>query len=151
MGNQIIQLLAILFVIGAFAWSVNAQAVDCPTGMVCIPQATFNKTLDRLEELVASKDVIAKMLTERGASEAALNSALKTIEGWKSLDEINNVIILKQKDVIALYEKVITMYQNVVEKLEQRLAKPKSAWQKFVGILKTAATLLSGIALGRGL
>lgn len=144
-----IRLLAILFTICAFAWSVNAQ--DCPAGHQCVPQATFNKMLERLEELVESKDVIAKLLQERGASDAVINSALKTIEGWKALDEINNVIILKQKDVIALYEKVIAMYDRVVEKLEQRLAKPKSAWQKFVGVLKTLATLLSGIALGRGL
>lgn len=129
--------------------SVRSQAVDCPAGIVCVPQEQFNTLMQRLDELVATKDAVAALLKERGASEAAINSALKTIEGWKELDAINNTIILKQKDVVALYEKVIGMYERVVDNLEKRLNKPKSAWSKFVGMLKTLATLLSGIALGR--
>lgn len=144
------KLLLTIAVMLLFGVSVRSQDV-CPQGKVCIDQATANRLFNTAEQLIEAKDVIAKMLQERGASDAAINSALKTIEGWKALDEINNTIILKQKDVIALYEKVITMYQGVVDNLEQRLAKGKSAWDKFVGILKTAATLLAGITLGRGL
>jgi hypothetical protein len=76
---------------------------------------------------------------------------MKTIEGWKNLDEINNTIIGKQKDVIALYEKTITMYAGLVDQLEKRINKPKSGWSKFLDILKHATILLAGITLGRGL
>jgi hypothetical protein len=148
----VFNILALLLFASAAVSTASAQtSTDCPTGKVCIDQVTANQLFNTVEQLIAAKDTIAKMLQERGASDAAIASALKTIEGWKNLDEINNTIILKQKDVIALYEKVITMYQGVVEKLEKQLNKPKSAWQKFVGILKTFATILSGIAIGRAL
>lgn len=145
------RLLAILFTIFAFCWSVNAQCPPTmPAGTVCMTQGVFNKTVSRLEELLAAKDAVAALLKERGASDAAVASALKVVEGYKELDAINNTIILKQKDVIALYEKVIAMYERVVTALEERLNKPKSAFNKFVSALKTIAYFLAGVALGRG-
>ena len=131
---------------------INAAAQDiCPTGKVCIDQSTANRLFDVANQLVEAKDVIAKMLAERGASDAAIASAMKTIEGWQSLDAINNTIIAKQKDVIALYERTITLYAGLVDGLEKRLSKPKSAWSRFVDILKNAAILLAGVSLGRGI
>jgi xanthine dehydrogenase molybdopterin-binding subunit B len=127
-----------------FATPVAAQTVT-------ISQESFNKLVNAAESLVEAKDVIAKMLAERGASDAAIASALKTIEGWKALDEINNTIIEKQKAVIGLYEKTLNLYASLVEKLEARLMKPKSAWSKFLDGLKTVLTLAAGVVLGRGL
>lgn len=145
------RLLAILFIIFAFAWSVNSQTTDCPSGKVCIDQSTANQLFNTVEQLIAAKDTIAKMLQERGASDAAINSALKTIEGWKALDEVNNLIILKQKDMIQLYERTVQLYAGLVETLEKRLAKPKSPFAKFLDAIKTVLTLAAGVALGRGL
>lgn len=131
---------------------INAAAQDiCPTGKVCIDQSTANRLFDVANQLVEAKDVINKMLLERGASDAAIASAVKTIEGWQNLDAINNTIIAKQKDVIALYERTITLYAGLVDGLEKRLSKPKSAWGRFVDILKNAAILLAGVSLGRGI
>lgn len=123
----------------------------CPAGKVCIEQETANKLYSVATQLVEAKDVIAKMLAERGASDAAIASALKTIEGWKSLDAINNTIIAKQKDVIALYEQVMKLQMQIIENLEKRLAKPRSAFGKFLDALKTVGFILAGVTLGRGL
>lgn len=142
-------LIAVLWI--AFAAS-NAVAQDvCPAGKVCIDQDTANKLFNVANQLVEAKDVIAKMLAERGASDAAVASALKTIEGWKSLDAINNTIIAKQMDVIALYEQVMKTQQGIIESLDKRLNKPKSAWKKFADALKTLGFILAGVTLGRGL
>lgn len=137
----------ILFLAG----SVSAQEPVCPAGQVCIDQSTANKLFNTVEQLIAAKDVIAKMLAERGASDAAINSALKVIEGWKQLDAINNTIILKQKDVIALYERVMQMQMTIIENLEKRLLKPKSGFSKFLDALKAIGYVLAGVSLGRGL
>jgi hypothetical protein len=142
--------IALTFSLTFPASDVRAQDV-CPSGQVCIPQETANRLFDVASQLVEAKDVIAKMLAERGASDAAIASAMKTIEGWKNLDEINNTIIAKQRDVIALYERTIQLYAGLVDSLEKRLSKPKSAWSRLVDVLKNAAILLAGISLGRGI
>lgn len=144
--SKVVLMLAMFLVL-----AVSAQAQDCPSGFQCVPQAQFNTILNRLEQLVEAKDTINKMLAERGASDAAINSALKVIEGWKELDAINNTIILKQKDVIALYERVMQMQMTIIENLEKRLLKPKSGFSRFLDVIKTVGYILSGIALGRGL
>ena len=148
-----IRFLAILTIVLWLSLTAsNAVAQDvCPAGKVCIPQETANKLFDVASQLVEAKDVIAKMLAERGASDAAIASAMKTIEGWQNLDAINNTIIAKQRDVIALYEKTITMYAGLVEQMEKRLSKPQSGWSKFLSALKTVITLAAGITLGRGI
>lgn len=144
--SKVVLMLAMFFVL-----AVSAQAQDCPSGFQCVPQAQFNTILNRLEQLVEAKDTINKMFAERGASDAAINSAIKVIDGWKQLDAINNTIILKQRDVINLMEKTLNLYASMVEKLEARLNAPKSAWSKFLSALKTVTTLAAGIMLGRGL
>jgi hypothetical protein len=125
-------------------------AQDCPTGQICVPQATFNTMVNRLNELVEAREVINKMLTERGTADVALASAQRVIEGWKQLDAVNNTIIVKQKEMMELYEKTLNLYASLVEKLEQRLMKPRSPWSRFLDAIKTVLTLSAGIALGRG-
>lgn len=149
-----IRFFAILIItlwVALAASTAAAQTIDCPSGKVCIDQGTANKLYSVATQLVEAKDVIAKMLAERGASDAAIASALKTVEGYKNLDEINNTIIAKQKDVIALYEQTLKMYAGLVETMQKQINKPKSAWSKFLSALKTAVVLLAGVSLGRGL
>lgn len=144
-------LTTVLATLALFASPALSQSAQCPSGQVCISQETANRLFNSVEQLIQAKDAINKMLVERGASDAALASALKTIEGWQSLDAVNNTIQIKQREVIALYEQTIKMYQTLVDNLEKRLNKPRTAWSRFVDILKNAAILLSGITLGRGI
>lgn len=135
-----------------FVLTLTANAQDvCPADTVCLPQATANKLLDTVNQLVEAKTLINKLLTERGASDAVIASANRVIEDYKQLDAINGMIVTKQKLVIDLYEKTLVMYSALVEKLETQLNKPKSGWRKFVGVLEKVVVLLAGAALGRGL
>jgi len=149
MQTEMKKILLICITCLILVYGVAAQ--DCPANKVCIDQETANKLYSVATQLVEAKDVIAKMLAERGASDAAIASALKTIEGWKSLDAINNTIIAKQKDVIALYEQVMKVQMQIIENLEKRLNKPRSAFGKFLDALKTVGFILAGVTLGRGL
>lgn len=134
------------------AFTISAQAQDvCPADTVCLPQQTANKLLDSVNQLIEAKTLIAKLLTERGASDAVIASANRVIEDYKVLDGINTLQVTKYKDMMALCERVIALYASVVDKLETQLNKPKSGWAKFVGILEKVVVLLAGAALGRGL
>jgi hypothetical protein len=129
----------------------QANGQDCPAGHQCVPQASFNTMVNRLNELVEAREVINKMLTERGTADVALASAQRVIEGWKQLDAVNGMIIVKQKEMMELYEKTLNLYASLVEKLEARLMKPRSPWSKFLDAIKTVIMLAAGVALGRGL
>lgn len=139
--------ISILLFCAAVA-GANAQTA-CPDGMVCVDQATANKLFKMGNDLIAAKDLIVKMTADAAASSAVINSAKQVIEDYKAKDEINGQIILKYKDVVALYEKVIAMQNAVIDKLTAQINKPRSAWSKFAGIVEKVIVLLAGISLGR--
>jgi hypothetical protein len=140
---------ATLWVLMALASTGMAQDV-CPIGKVCLDQQTANRLYDVAEQLIQAKDVINKMLTERNSSDATIAAANKVIEAMNQREEINGQIILKLKDLNAIYEKVIALQQTIIEKLTMQINKPKSAFAKFMTALKEIALLAAGIALGRG-
>lgn len=149
-SRNVIQSILLTLTI-CFILTLSAKAQDtCPQGQVCLPQATANKLLSTVEQLIAAKDTIAKLLNERGQSDAVIASANRVIEDYKQLDAINGMIVAKQKLVIDLYEKTLTMYASLVEKMEVQMNKGKTGWQKFTAVLGKIAVLLAGVLIGRG-
>lgn len=132
------------------SFTTNAQNV-CPANMVCLPQADANQIFSKLTELVSAREAIAKLVAERTQSDAVIAAAQKVIADYKEMDNIHQMQIAKYANIVALYEKVITMYVGIVEKYEVKLNAPKSAWQKVVATLKTIATIIVGVGIGRGL
>lgn len=144
---KIFLILTILF-IGTF--TVNAQTV-CPQGEVCYTPAQNADILQKLNELIAARDVIAKFTAERAASSATIDAANKVIDAYKQMDVINGQIIAKQKDVMVLYETTMKLYAELVEKMQIQLNKPKSGFDKFMAALKEIALIAAGVVIGRGL
>lgn len=140
-----------ILILVAGVYGAVAQSSSCPQGMVCYSQDQNNQIFQKLTELANARDVIAKMLSERNASDAAIASANKLIEVYKQMDVINGQIVAKQSQVIALYEQTIKLYANLVEKLQTQLNKPKSAWQKFLSTVRDIALLAVGLTIGKGL
>lgn len=132
------------------AHAASAQTTDCPSGKVCIDQSTANKLFDVANQLVEAKDVIAKMLAERGASDAAIASALKTIDGYKELVAVKDLTYAEIEKASALKDKIIELQWKLIEKFEARLNKPKSGFSKILDALKVVGYILTGITLGRG-
>lgn len=147
-----IRFLSILTIVLWLALAAsNVAAQDCPSGYQCVPQATFNQMVDKLNELVEARTLIAANAKERAVSDATLATALKTIEGYKEYTAVKDMIIVKQTEMMALYEKTLKLYVDLVEKLQAQINKPRSAWSKFLSALKTVITLAAGVSLGRGL
>ena len=142
--------LVITIIITAFAFGASAQQppLQCPTGSVCFTQAQANTIFDKLNELVAAKDLIIKLQTQAGTADTALANALKVIEGHVELQKVNDQIILKKDQIIVLYERVMQIQMQIIENLEKRLMKPRSPWGKFLDVLKTVTVFLAGAALG---
>lgn len=142
-------LCAVIGVIPVLA--TNAYSQSCPADSVCYTREQNNQILQKLNEYLAAKDLIIKLMGERGAAGATIDSANKVIEAMNQREEINGQILLKLKDLNAVYEKVIALQQTIIEKLTTQLNKPKSAWQKFIQTVREIGLLAAGIALGRGL
>lgn len=140
--------LIIVFTLLLF-FTVSAKAQDCPTGMVCLPQVEANKLFDVVNRLVAAEDALRKLQLSSGATEVALARALSVIGKHEEREAINGTIILKLKDLVAVSEQITELWKKYALDLEKRLNKPKSTWDKIGGILKRAADILAGIAIGR--
>jgi len=140
-------ILTIIFTLFA-AISLSAQ---CTGDSVCVPQATLNKAAQVADELVAARDAIAKFKVERAANEAERAAATVLIKGLNDLVATKDLIIVQYEKINELYKKAIDFQQIIIERLEKQLSKPKSAWQKFVGVLEKIVLVLTGAALRGGI
>ncbi len=142
--KKIILILALFF-----TYNINAQTVDEPK--VCISQSAANKCASVAAELIEARDVIVKFSTERATSQVEREKAFKVIEGLNELVVVKDRIIAGYDQINTLYKQVIELQQSIILKLEERIAKPKSAFSKFLTTLKEVALILAGVVLGRGL
>lgn len=128
--------------------SACAQTPEPPK--VCISQAAANKCSQIATELVAARDVIAKYAAERITTDAERNAATILIKSLNDVIEVRGRIIGEYDRMMVVYQKVIDMQTALITKLTETINKPKSAYQKFITVLKEIAILAAGIALGRG-
>ncbi len=140
-------IILLFFVVGI----PTAAQTTCPSGLICFTQAQANDIDTKLKELAADRDVIAKFMVERATNAAELAKANKVIEGWQAIDATNTSIQQKYAAVISMYEHVVQMQADLIEKLIAKVNAPKSAWQKFLTAAKEVLILAAGITLGRGL
>lgn len=97
------------------------------------------------------KKSLESCLTERKFSDAERDSVKVLIKGFDDLIKVKDQISAEKDKIIALYEKVIEFQSQIIDKLEKKLLKPKSFFQKFLQAVKETLLILGGIALGRGL
>ncbi len=145
--NKLILTACVLF----FACiGVNGQTT-CETGSQCVKQAVIDRCGQVADELVAAKDVIEKFKAERVTTDAERNAATALIKSLNDVLDVRGRIIAEYDRMVIVYQKVIDMQSLIIEKLTTQLNKPKSAWQKFVTVLKEIAILTLGLTIGRGL
>lgn len=132
----------------SLVFTINLQAQDCPTGQVCIPQATANKLFDAVTQLTAAQEAITKLTASNSAAQTALDRALSLIEKYKEGDVIDGQLLVKAKDLAAASDAIAEMWKKYALDLEARLNRPKSTWDKIAGVLKRVGDILAGVALG---
>lgn len=150
------KLIIVAAIVLLFSLEGYSQTTDCPSGLVCIPQATANRLFQIADQLLAAQDTIAKLMAERGQSDKDLANALNIIKSWEKVEVINGQIQLKYEHAFDLFEKVIVLYDKsldaafkIIENLNKQLNSPKSAWGQFVSGLKSLGKILIGVGLGR--
>jgi hypothetical protein len=142
--------IAVLTLLVYFAFTISAHAQTvCPQGEVCYTPTQNADILQKLNELINARDVIAKFTVERAASSSTIDAANKIIDAYKQMDVINGQIIAKQKDVMALYENTLKLQAELIDKLMLKINAPKSAWQKFISAVRDIAILAAGLSIGR--
>jgi hypothetical protein len=142
--NLRICLLTITLLFGA----VVADA-QCTSDAQCVPQETINKCKVTADKLIASLDVIAKFQAERLTTDAEKAAAQTLIKALNDVIDIRGKLVADQDKIIAMYEKVTQLQADLIQKLTTALNKPRSAFEKFLTVLKEIGILAMGIAIGR--
>jgi len=144
------KLILIASVLFFSAIGINGQ-ITCETGSQCVKQAVLDKCADVADQLIAAKDVIEKFKAERATTDAERASATVLIKSLNDVLEVRGRIITEYEKMMVVYQKVIDMQMVIIKKLTTQINKPKSAFQKFVTVLKEVAILTLGLTIGRGL
>ncbi len=143
-------LLIAIFLFGAH--SINAQCVaTADDNCVSVHQSILDRAAKAVNELTEARKAIAAFQNERTATEAERAA-------YKNLSVVTDMAmgvlqkgIADRDTVIALQQKTLELYSQLVDKLTSQLNKPRSAWQKFVQTVEKVVLLAAGVALGRGL
>lgn len=142
--------ILIAFVLCFSAIGINGQTT-CETGSQCVKQAVIDKCGQVADELVAARDVIEKFKAERLTTDAERTAATVLIKSLNEVLDVRGRIIAEYDRMAVVYQKVIDMQSAVIDRMTKELNKPKSAWKKFVTVLKEIAILTLGLTIGRGL
>lgn len=145
-------ILAFLFVV-AIPTAVNAQCVDSPTEGRCVAvhQSILDRAAKAVNELTEARKVIAafekvNVLTE---AERAAYKNLAVVSD--SAIAILQKGLLDRDRVIELQQKALELYADLVAKLTAKIDAPRSAWSRFLSVVKTIATIVVGVSIGKGL
>lgn len=143
-------LIVALLLLGS-GWA-NAQCVPGPSDpCVSVNQSILDRTSKGLTELAALRDAVAKYAAERTATDAERAAAKSVIEAGNNAISMLQKGIADRDTIIALQQKTMELYAQLVEKLQAQINKPKSGWQKFAATLEKVALVLAGAALRGGL
>ena len=134
----------ILLTLGINAQCVATDADPC----LSVNQSTINKAGRVADELAAARDAIAKFTISTAASDAERAAAMVLVKGLNDLISTKDKIIAEYEAINELYKKAINFQAVLIERLQNQLMKPKTGWQKFVGVLEKIVVLLAGVAIG---
>jgi pyruvate formate-lyase activating enzyme-like uncharacterized protein len=119
-----------------------------PTPIV-VSQTFVDDCTKAFTEVVELRDAVAKYrnvasltLAERQASDAV-------IKGLNELIAVKDRIFEATELKAKLYERIIEIQSQMIEKLNKQLNKGKSGFEKFVSVLKVIGLVLAGAALAR--
>ena len=154
-------LFIITFLLCVCAVNISAQTV-APTPDRNAPVTTTQGFVDDAAKafalVVELRDALQKQLEAGGASEVT-KAALRM-----QITELNALIAIKDRkeaayqslldlrdQAFAIYEKVIKMQADMMDKMWKRLNKGQSAFDKFLNGVKQVVTLVTGIIIGKKL
>lgn len=138
-----------IILITIFLFLATTAYGQCPEGSQCVSQTTINKCAEVADKLRIAEEAIQKFKEERGVTDVERKAATALIDSFQTLLRTKDSIILEYEKINALYVKVIDFQNQIIVNLEKQLMKPKSAFQRFMKVLKEIALVIGGIAIGR--
>lgn len=134
------------------AYNIDAQCVATATDpCVEVHQSILDRTAKAIDELASARKVIDAFQNERTATDAERQAYKNLVTVTDSAITVLQKGIADRDTVITLQQKAIEALTALNEKLFQQLNKPKSGWNKFIGVVEKLVVLLAGVAIGGGL
>jgi hypothetical protein len=155
------RLLLLSFLLAVLLISANAQTVS-PTPdrnkPVTVSQGFVDDATKAFALVVELRDALQKEQMASGASavtKAALQAQIDALNGLIAIKERKETVyeqLLTLRDqAFAMYDKIIKIQTEMIDRLTAQLNKPQSAWQKFVRVVEKIVVFAAGAAIGRGL
>lgn len=144
----------LLFFIGCLVLtiSVQAQCVEKTNDPCILVNSSYVADATKAFELLpALRTQVESLIKQNTAGEAQITALKLVNEAFKEI-----VALKDQKDAVtdkmfAVYERVIKLQGDLLDKLEARLNRPKSFLQKLGDVIKQIGNIAIGIAIGRGI
>jgi hypothetical protein len=153
MRRQHMRILVLFGIIGlylsAFVATSTAQCVSTPDDpCVSVKQSLIDRAAATATELKHARDVIAAFELERATSQAERIAAQALIKSLNDVMDVRGRIITEYERMQVVYQKVIDMQAQLIERQSALLNKGKSGWDKFLVVLKTVGAIALGIVIG---
>jgi hypothetical protein len=120
---------------------------------VCISQEDADKSAKIALEYPLLKEAIEKFKAERLTGEAKDKANEILLAAKDAVIAIGEQKDLAQAKLLAVYQQIMDLQAKMIDQLEAKMLKPKSALDKFLSgikeVLKAATYILAGAAIGR--
>lgn len=132
--------------------AASGQCVSTPTDpCVSVHQSTLDRVAKDLDTLKVANDTIAKQAIALATTDTERAAWLSYKAAADSTIAVLQKGIVDREAVVALQNKALALYEDLVEKLTAKINAPQSAWSKFIHAVRDIALLAGGIAIGRRL
>lgn len=146
--------LIIFLLIGCFISIFNTIGYSqqpTPTPQVVVSQTFVDDATKAFTEVVVLRDTVNKFMVERAKTDAEREGAKILIASLNEAIAVRDKIHDANLQLIAIYDKIIKIQNDIIDKLSNQLNKPKGFFSKLLDKIKEVALLATGIILGRGL
>lgn len=118
---------------------------------VVVSQGYLDDSVRAFKDVKALRDANEKLLTERNLSESERVSLENINKGLNEYLSIKDKTIEAYKSLVETYQNVMKLQNDLIDKLEKKLLKPKTIWDKVMDFIKDATKVLAGVAIGMAL
>lgn len=128
--------------------------VDCkiePAKCILVDPSFIADSAKAFTEVTALRDAVQKFLVERAKTDAEKEGAKILITSLNDAIAVRDKIHDANLQLITIYDKIIKIQNDIIDKLTNQLNKPKGFFSKLLNKIKEVALLATGIILGRGL
>jgi hypothetical protein len=142
-------LIISLFLIGVNAYGQNVCTTQA--GYVCISQETADKAFALVDKYKIANDTIAALKEQVATLEVSVKDRDDLIAKIKAFGVIDDQIHAKEVQLRSVLESMVTIQNDIIDRLHKQLTGGKTKTQKFLDFLKTAYYVLAGGAIIAGL